>query len=350
MTTPALTTDSPTPRSRRRFGHFGRSAIVTTALLVAVAVLAVFALGVGQFYVAPQDVLRSLLGQDTGFAGVVVTEWRAPRVAAALIFGAALGVSGALFQTVTANALGSPDVVGFSTGAYTGALIAMTVIGAGSGGATVGALLGGIATAVLVYLFAFNRGVEGYRLIIAGIGTSAALSSVNVWLLLRAKSEDAMNAAMWGAGSLSGITVDSVVTASAVVAVGLAGAAVLARALRQLELGDETATAHGLRVEPARLAIIVIAVVLVAAVTAFAGPIAFIALSAPQIAIRLQRSEGLPLIGSALMGAALLLLADMTAQHLLPGEVPTGTVTVVIGGIYLMWLLVLQARQSGGGR
>ncbi|AGF73159.1 FecCD family ABC transporter permease [Corynebacterium halotolerans] len=327
-----------------------RSRVVTAVLAVAVVCLVIAALGIGEFYVAPQDVIRSLLGRDTGFAAVVVNEWRAPRVAAACLFGAALGISGALFQTLTDNALGSPDVVGFSTGAYTGALIAMTVIGAGAGGTAVGALLGGVATALLVYLFAFNRGVEGYRLIIAGIGTTAALSSVNVWLLLRVDAGEAMNAAMWGAGTLSGITLGSVAIAAAVIVPGLLGTGLIARPLRQLELGDDAAIAHGVRVEPVRLLIIVIAVAPVAAVTAFAGPIAFIALSAPQIARRLQRSEGLPLIGSALTGALLLLLADLVARHLLPGGVPVGTVTVVIGGIYLMWLLVLQTRRSGGRR
>ena len=316
-------------------------------LAVTTICLAILALGIGSYYIAPQDVLRSLFGADTGFASVIVNQWRLPRTAAALIFGAALGVSGALFQTLTANPLGSPDIVGFSTGAYTGALIAMTVLGMGTAGTAGGALIGGIATAMLVYIFAFNRGVEGYRLIIAGIGTTAALSSVNVWLLLRVSSEQAMGAAMWGSGTLSEITFSSVLTASAIIGAGLIATLAMHRALRQLELGDEAATAHGLRVEPARLAIIIVSVGLIAAVTAFAGPIAFIALSAPQIALRLQRSEGLPLVGSALSGAILLIAADMVAQHAVPGNVPTGTVTVVIGGIYLIWLLILQARTTG---
>ncbi|WP_349827475.1 FecCD family ABC transporter permease [Brevibacterium litoralis] len=318
-----------------------------SAASAGVLVLAVLvALGLGDYPMSPAQVVRAIVDPEAGFTRTIVLEWRLPRVLAAVVFGAALGLSGAMFQTLTDNPLGSPDVVGFSTGAYTGALVAMIVLGAGLAGATLGSLVGGIATALLVYAFAFRRGVEGYRLIITGIGVTAALGSVNVWILLVAGREEAMQAAMWGAGSLADVGVHDVAGSSACLVVLGAGVGLLARGLRQLEMGDDTARAHGVRIETVRMAVILVAVALVSVVTAVAGPIAFIALSAPQIAARLARSAGLPLVLSACVGAVLLVAADLVAAHVLPGGVTAGQVTVVVGGAYLLWLLV----NSGTGR
>lgn len=119
----------------------------------------------------------------------------------------------------------------------------------------------------------------------------------------------------------------------------------LAGPLRQLELGDETARSHGVRVEPTRFAVLIVGVMLTAVVTAATGPIAFIALSAPQLALRLERGPGVPILSSAVLGGVLLLAADLIAQHVLGGTVPVGVVTIVIGGAYLVFLLALQSRR-----
>ena len=131
--------------------------------------------------------------------------WRLPRVLLALMLGAALGMSGAIFQSLTRNPLGSPDIIGFNSGAYTGALVVILLIGGTYYEIAVGALVGGIATAAVVYLLAYKRGVQGFRLIIVGIAISAMLGSVNTWMILKAKLDDAMAAAVWGAGSLNGL-------------------------------------------------------------------------------------------------------------------------------------------------
>ena len=115
--------------------------------------------------------------------------------------------------------------------------------------------------------------------------------------------------------------------------------------MRQLELGDDAAAAHGVDVERSRLGLVLFAVALVAIVTAATGPIAFMALAAPQVARRLAASAGIPIAGSAFIGALLLLSADLIAQHTLPVDVPVGIVTVVLGGIYLLTLLIQEARR-----
>ncbi|GAA1941612.1 FecCD family ABC transporter permease [Nocardioides hwasunensis] len=323
-----------------------RAGVVSLSLVAAVVVLGLVALGTGSLRMTPLEVVDSIRDLGAGYPRYVVLHERLPRILAAAVFGAALGLAGAVFQSLTRNPLGSPDVIGFSTGSYTGALVVITTIGTSASAVAGGALVGGIGTALLVYALAWQGGVAGFRLIIVGIAVTALLASVNTYLLLRAKLEVAVAAATWGAGSLNLLTWGDVVPALVLIGLLLPVVAALSGPLRQLELGDDAARAHGVRVEPVRLALIVTAVGLTAAVTAVAGPIAFVALSAPQVAHRLCRSAGLPLTASALTGAFLLLLADFAAQHWMPQALPVGVVTVVVGGVYLLWLLAHEARRK----
>ncbi|MCG7285617.1 iron chelate uptake ABC transporter family permease subunit [Cellulomonas sp. ACRRI] len=337
---------TPTPGAapRRPAGPRRRPRLAVAGLAVAALLLALVALGVGDYPLGVVDVVRALV-TDQGFATTIVTEWRLPRVLVALVFGAALAVSGALFQSVTRNPLGSPDVIGFSTGSYTGVLVVTTVLGTGTLGVSAGALVAGLLTALVVYLLAYRDGVQGFRLIVVGIGVTGMLHGVNVWLLLRAKTEVALAASIWGAGSLSLVGWSQALPAVAVLAVLAPLVWAVRPSLRQLELGDDAASAHGVRVEASRLAVVVLGVALIATVTATAGPIAFVALAAPQIARRLTGSAGLPLVASALTGAVVLLAADVLAQHVLPTALPVGVVTVVLGGVYLLALIVREARR-----
>ncbi|MEE2059068.1 FecCD family ABC transporter permease [Rhodococcus artemisiae] len=321
--------------------------LIICALLGALTVaVTIWALTRGEYPLTVWEVVAALANDpDAGFARIVVFEWRLPRVLAAVTFGAALGVAGAVFQSVTRNPLASPDIIGFSTGSYTGALIVMILIGGGYAQVAGGALAGGLVVAALVYLLAWRGGIQGFRLIIVGIAISAVLGSINVWLMLTARLEVAMTAAVWGAGTLTAITWAQAGIGSLVVLVLLVGLAAAARGLRQLELGDDAAAATGVRAEPVRLVVMVIGVALTATVTAAAGPIAFVALAAPQIARRLARSPGIALVPAAFTGALLLAGADLVAQHLLPQSFPVGVVTVIVGGGYLIWLLIREARR-----
>lgn len=322
-----------------------RATWITAVLAACCLALGVLGLALGEFPLSPTEVWLALFAGPDDFAHTVVVDWRMPRVLAGIAFGAALGASGAVFQSLTRNPLASPDIVGFSAGAHTGALIVIIVLGGSYLQVAAGALVGGIATALIVYVLAFKRGVQGFRLIIVGIAVSAMLASVNTWLSLTADLDTAMIAAVWGAGSLNGTTWQQAGIGSLLVLVLLGLTLTMGRPLRQLELGDDAASALGVRVEPARLALIFLSVALTAVVTAAAGPISFVALAAPQIARRLTRTPGVPLVASALMGAALLAASDFIALHALPTMLPVGTVTVVIGGGYLVWLLIHEARK-----
>ncbi|MFF6971952.1 FecCD family ABC transporter permease [Streptomyces tsukubensis] len=323
-----------------------RSAVVVLVAAALIAVLAVVALALGDFPLTTAEVLGAFTGRTGGFARTVVLEWRLPRAASAVLFGAALGVAGAVFQTLTRNPLASPDIIGLANGSFTGMLVALLALGGSWPLLTAGSLIGGLLAALAIYLLAYRDGLQGFRFIVVGIGISAVLSSFNTWMLLRAELETALFASAWGAGTLNSVTVTTAVPAGLCVLVLLALMPFLTPSLHQLDLGDDAARATGVRVGRIRPAAIAVAVGLVSVVTAVAGPIAFVALAAPQIARGLTRSPGIPFGATGVVGAVLLLGSDLIAQHVLPLTVPVGVVTIVLGGAYLVRLLIHQARKQ----
>ncbi|WP_134325170.1 FecCD family ABC transporter permease [Cumulibacter soli] len=321
-----------------------RLIIVTGMLLLLIATVSLLGLCFGADWSTPGDALAALFGH--GDEVVVIRDWRLPRVLAAIVFGAGLGISGAIFQNVTRNALGSPDVIGLDAGSYTGALLALTLLGGTTFGLSSGAVLGGLLAAGLIYFLSRGGSQVGLRLIIIGIAINAMLTAVNQWIILRSDLEIAIAGTVWSSGSLSGIGWDDVALPFTVVGVLTLCALLLARAMHQSTLGDAAAHATGVNLGLLRPALIVVGVGLTAAVTATCGPIVFIALAAPQIGRRLAGTEGVGLLPAMVTGAALLLIADVTAQMALaPLNLPVGVVTTAIGGAYLIWLLIREARR-----
>ncbi len=324
-----------------------RTADTRIWILAGVLVLALFAsLCIGDTMIDPVRVIEALFSTEGGIRKVVV-DWRLPRALAAIVFGAALALSGRIFQTITRNPLGSPDIIGLTAGAYTGALIVITTGGASGIGIAVGALLGGFASAGLVAALVLGRGALGYRIVIVGIGVSAVLEAFNAWMLLRARLEVAVSAAIWGAGSLGGVGWSQVGLPFLVVGVLLVLLVIARRVLWLVELGDEIGTGLGGRMGLIKLGLVGIAVALTAIVTAVAGPIAFVALAAPHLARSIAPSGTRHLIATALMGATLLCVSDIVGQNSVPKHaLPVGVVTLVLGGAYLIWLVVRGARRS----
>lgn len=309
---------------------------------------AVFAIGSGEYPMPFGDVLRTLAGHGAPEDAFIVNELRLPRAVTALLVGAALGLGGAIFQAVVRNPLGSPDVLGFTHGASTGALLAI-VVGAGSSTVVAGgAVLGGVGTGVVIYTLAWRQGVHGYRLVLIGIGVMAILVGINGYLITRANISEAARATLWMTGSLDGRGWSDVLPllCAMVVLVPLVFLG-CARALRMMEMGDDAASALGIRVERVRLTLLASAVLLVALAAAAAGPVAFVALTAPQLARRLTKAPGPNLLPAFCMGAALLTAADLLAQRLFAeSQLPVGVVTGVLGGGYLVWLLATE-RKAG---
>ncbi|MER5771687.1 iron chelate uptake ABC transporter family permease subunit [Streptomyces sp. NPDC001985] len=322
-----------------------RAAVVVVLLTALALAASVVLLGTGDFRIAPGDVVATLFGHGTTAHEFVIHELRLPRVLVGLLAGACLALSGAVFQSLSRNPLGSPDVIGFGQGAAVGALTVIVLFQGSAVAVAGGALAGGLLTGVAVYLLAWKRGVHGYRLVLVGIGTAAVLTAVNHYLITKANLADATRAVLWMTGSLEGRDWTQVWPLLAVFLAAVPVLAVYGRPLRVLEMGDDAAHALGVPVERARLVLMASGVLLMAAATAASGPIAFVALSAPQLARRLTRAPGPGLAAAAAMGAALLLIADWAAGTVFGDRsLPVGVVTAVLGGCYLLWLLVAERR------
>ncbi|MEU5523050.1 FecCD family ABC transporter permease [Streptomyces sp. NPDC093250] len=321
-------------------------AFTVVVLLLAVALAASVALiGTGDFPIPAADVLRTLVGEGNAGQEFIVNELRLPRVLVGLLVGASLGLGGALFQSVSRNPLGSPDVLGLGQGATAGALTVIVLFSGTANQVALGALAGGLLTGFAIYVLAWKRGVHGYRLVLVGIGVSAIVTAVNGYLLTKSDIMDAARAVVWMTGSLNGRDWDQVWPLLALCAVLVPLVLAHSGALRMMEMGDDVSYALGVRVERVRLVLMLAAVLLTASATAAAGPVSFVALTAPQLARRLTRSPGPNLVAALCMGAALLVGADWISQRAFGADqLPVGVVTGVLGGVYLLWLLVTERR------
>ncbi|SEM71005.1 FecCD family ABC transporter permease [Nonomuraea pusilla] len=279
----------------------------------------------------------------------VVMELRLPRALAGALVGAALALSGAITQSVARNPLASPEILGVTTGASVAVVAGIVAAGNVYGGvsgllSTLGvpalALLGGLTGAALVYALAWRRGLDGYRLVLVGIGVAAVFTNVKFWLLTIGDVDDTGRAMVWISGSLNARGWEHVTPVALALAVLVPATLLGARSLDALRFGDDTVTALGVRMNAARALMILAAVLLAAVATAAAGPIAFVALAAPQIALRLARTGRPPLLSSAVVGAVLTAGSDLLARTAFsPVELPVGVVTAVLGAPYLIHLI-----------
>lgn len=322
-----------------------RTVVVCVVLVLLSAAIGAVAMTTGTMTLTVGEVLSALVGGGDDRTTKVVLGMRLPHVVTGVLVGAALGVSGAVFQSLSRNVLGSPDIIGFTTGAATGVILHITVLHGPPTGIPLSALAGGLACAVLVYLLSYRRGATGgYRLILVGIGVGAVLAALNSLMLTRANLETAISAQIWLTGSLNARTWDHALSAAIGCAVFLPVVVVTTRRLALMEMGDDLARQVGIQVESTRRLAMIAGVGLVAVATAVAGPISFVALAAPQLVRRLART-GDVLVASGFMGATLLTAADLASRELPLGmAVPVGLMTGLLGGIYLLWLLTRKAR------
>jgi len=325
-----------------------RAVAVTAALSAAALAVGCLDVSVGDYVVPVPDVLRALVGEGDPGAVLVVQTLRLPRVLVALMVGAAFGLAGALTSSVVHNPLATPDVVGVTSGA-SAAAVGVILLG-WPVPLPLAALLGGLVVAVLVAALSWRDGVTGPRLVLVGIALGACATSLTSFLLVRAEISDAQRAVVWLTGSLNGRGWDHAQPVGLALLVLAPLALGLGRGLPVLRLGDDAARALGTRVTALRLGLVAVAVGLAAVATASAGPIVFVALVAPQIALRLARTPGPPLAASAAAGALLVVAADLVARTGLGAagwsstELPVGAVTALVGAPVLLWLLRRSAR------
>ncbi|QVQ51249.1 iron chelate uptake ABC transporter family permease subunit [Spiractinospora alimapuensis] len=339
-TTLQAVTQGRVRRARRR-----RFVIVLLSVLIVIAFAVT--LMVGQTFYPPGDVVRVVLGQDVAGASFTVGRLRLPRAVLAVVAGLCFGLAGVTFQTMLRNPLASPDIIGISSGASAAATFAIVTLSLDRVGVSAFAITAGLVVAILVYTLSYKGGVAGTRLILVGIGIAAMLDSVTNYLLDRAAQWDLQEAMRWLTGSLNGSSWQEVIPV--VVALVVIGPVLLAQTgnVATFQLGDDTASALGVRVNRTRLLAVVGAVGLISFATAATGPIAFVAFLAGPIAARVVGPNGSLVIPAALVGALLVLVADFCGQFVFGTRFPVGVVTGVLGAPYLIYLIVRSNRVGG---
>lgn len=305
----------------------------------------------GQYTVTIPDLLRILGGEQIPGATYIVMESKLPRAVGAALAGAAFGASGALFRRTLRNPLASPDLLGISIGASAGAVAVLVVLGWAGPGMALGALVGGLGTALLILAISRSGAVSGgeggatsamggEKVIVAGIAIAALAGVVVAQLTLMLDRWDLQTVAVWTSGSLSMATWQRVswILLALVVLMPIGGA--IHAALAPADLGADFA--HGLGARPGRtgMAALVVGSLLASAATAAFGPLAFVALLATPLARGL--TGGVPSwAASSLVGAVVVVLADFLAAELIPGvKLPTGILTGAAGAPLMLWLLI----------
>ena len=322
-----------------------RVVILNSVLVAVILCLSIWALMQGDREYSAFQVIDTLLGGGTRSSRIFVP-LRAARIVAALLVGAALGLSGAIFQVISGNTLGSPDIIGFTNGAATGALLQIIVFNSGPVEVAAGAVIGGLATSLLVWLMTRHTGLRGFRLVLVGIGVGSTLAALNSLLVVRASLTQAQTAASWLAGSLNDIVWERSFALMIAMALVVPALLLVTRPLGAIRFGDNVAAGLGVSVNRYRVAALFIGVLLVSLATATTGPVAFVALAAPHIAKTLTKTTGVGFTSSALMGALLVFGSDLIGRYVIPGGMQVGVVTGAIGGLYLMYLIYLERKKS----
>lgn len=326
-----------------------RLVAVNLGLLALVFVLVCLNVGRGDYPMSVPDVAAVILGGGDEAEQFIVWDLRLPRSVVGLLVGAGFGMSGAIWQSITRNPLASPDLLGITAGASAGAVAVIVFGGTTVLGSAVGvpaaAMTAGLLTGVLIYLLAWRRGIEGFRLVLIGVAVNGIMLALTNWMLVIGEIWDAQEATVWLNGSLNGRDWGDALPAA--LALGAIGAVALASTfqLSALKLGDDTARALGVRVQLSQSVLLIASVLLAAVCVTAAGPIGFVAFVAPQVTLRVAGTAGPPLLASALTGAALVVGSDYVARVLLPVELPVGIVTTAIGGPFLMYLIIRTNRR-----
>jgi len=311
------------------------------AILLGISGFALYALSVGSAEI--DSPWRHIFSPSLqGASHDVIWDIRFPRVLAALLIGAALGVAGAISQAATNNPLADPSIIGTTAGASFGAAIAviLSIASIGTWPVTLFAFLG----ALFASLATFAASRSAIQLVIVGIATSALLSALVGLLLTIADRPDARSIAFWSLGSLALVSMSSISLLAPVVIVGVIVAWYISQRLDLLALGDAEVRFLGKNPQRMRLGAFLIISLLIATAVSTVGSIAFLALAAPHITRFLIGPSNRPLvIGSAVIGAGLLLIADTAARAIVPPfELPIGLITSLIGAP----ILILVLRRS----
>ncbi|WP_341805106.1 iron ABC transporter permease [Paenibacillus turpanensis] len=320
-----------------------KSMLALAGLLALLGLIVLLGICSGSSFISPMDAIRALSGNGSAQHAMILETLRLPRALTAVLVGAALGAAGAIVQGIIRNPLGSPDTMGITAGAAFAAVVFITYF---SGKVSIhwlpaAAFAGAGLISLLIYTLAWKRGITPIRLVLIGIGISAAGSSATMLMLVIGPSYTASQAYVWLTGSIYGATWTQVTTLLPWAAVLIPCALLYVRFLNVQQLGDETAKSLGFSVQRDRFILIVISVGLAGSAVAIGGAIGFIGLLAPHMARKLMGySYGAVISASAVIGALIMVGADTLARTaFLPLDVPAGVFTAGVGAPFFIYLL-----------
>ncbi|MFD0676109.1 MULTISPECIES: FecCD family ABC transporter permease [unclassified Paenibacillus] len=320
-----------------------KTILISFALLVACIAIAVISIGIGEMYISPLDVVRSLLGVGADDYTMVIQKLRLPRIIVGILVGTSLAAAGAIMQGIVRNPMASPDIMGVTGGASVAAVSFITYL---SGVVNVrllpvSAMLGAGIVAILLYLLAWKKGVTPIRLILVGIGMSSLMSAATTMMIVFSPKNDAGQAYLWLTGSIYASNWENVLTVLPWTLILIPIAFILARHVNIGQLGDDIAASAGSRVEFNRLLLLLVSVALAGSAVSVAGGIGFVGLIAPHMARKLVGASFdsvLPV--SALLGAIVVTFADLAGRtFFLPLDVPVGVFTSAVGAPFFIYLL-----------
>lgn len=326
-----------------------RALAVVVVLLALLLVAMCLATAFGTYPLSPLGAARAILGDASRIDVFVVQQVRLPRVLEGALVGAALALSGAIFQALSRNPLASPDVLGINEGAAVVA-VWMIITGAPYDLVPLGAFGGAMAVIAILAVLGVRRHFSLTRLLLIGLAINVLAATLVTYLLTRpVASNRLVTAQQWLYGSVASADWQYIRIVGLALVVVTVVVWLLGRQLNALALGEELAVAVG--VKPNRLQIVLtgLAALLAAAVVSVAGPIGFVAFISPHIARRLARtSSAASLFVAMIVGALLVVVADYAAKRVLePIELPVGVTTTSIGAPYLLYLLVRAERDTG---
>ncbi|MBB3230982.1 FecCD family ABC transporter permease [Halomonas stenophila] len=323
----------------RRARDLGLAALLGLVLLASMGL----SLTLGSFPTPFGEVLHALATPQDSDIAFIVRELRLPRIVLAVLVGAALAVAGAILQGIVRNPLASPDVIGITSGAALAAVAFLALFGTGLSihWLPVSALLGALLSTLLVFLLAWQRGITPSRLVLVGIGLSAAMGAVTTLLIVISDDAAAMVAYVWLTGSLYAAQWQDVLGMLPWLLAAIPLCLTQARHMDAMALGDHVAQGLGVNVLRSRLVLMACSVALAGAAVAFAGGLSFVGLIAPHIAARLVgRGFARLMPAAALIGALIVLYADLLGRvAFLPKDLPAGIFVSGVGAPFFVYLL-----------
>lgn len=317
--------------------------LLTGALVLGLVLVSLLALSLGSVPMGLSDVWSALRGSGgrSDFA-VIVREIRLPRVLLAILVGAALSTSGTVLQAMLRNPLAEPYVLGISSGAALGAIVALWIGGAVATASPLAAFLGALATTAWVFILGRRAGrLASYTLVLAGVITASFLSAVILFVLTMLSTRDVRGMAFWLMGDLSAVTDAELKILLPLVVFGFLGLYAFSKDLNVLLLGEEEAAHLGVNVARTQTMIFLLASALTGVAVALSGAIGYLGLLVPHLARMLVGNDHRTLLPvAALGGSIVLVLSDTLARTVVaPNELPVGAVTAVAGAPVFIYLL-----------